>query len=137
MSKRKNTPRSKPTANTQGLRQGWSTAVKALSSVENRFERQLAALLKRNGISTKDASKLLREWGGRMNTERKKGLKELRAGFKAVQERAVKEQKAMARLVQDRVRGALAALNIPSRQEIAELTVKVSELSRRIEAFRR
>jgi len=35
------------------------------------------------------------------------------------------------------VQGALAALNIPSRREVHELTRRVEELSRKIDGFRR
>jgi len=39
--------------------------------------------------------------------------------------------------VDDAVRRTLAALNIPSRNEVQELTRRVEELSRKIDRFRR
>ncbi len=43
----------------------------------------------------------------------------------------------MGRYADEAVQGALAALNIPSRREVHELTRRVEELSRKIDGFRR
>ena len=40
-------------------------------------------------------------------------------------------------MVDDAVQGALATFNIPSRQEVPELTRKVNELSRKIDSLKR
>jgi hypothetical protein len=59
------------------------------------------------------------------------------ASLRVLQARVLRERETVARAAEDAVQRALAALNIPSRQEVQELSRKVDELSRRIEAFRR
>ena len=54
-----------------------------------------------------------------------------------LQTRARKERRALARMVDDAVQRTLAALNIPSRQEVHQLTRRVEELSRKVDRFRR
>jgi poly(hydroxyalkanoate) granule-associated protein len=59
------------------------------------------------------------------------------ASLGSLQARLVRERETVTRAAEDAVQRALAALNIPSRHEVQELSRKVDELSRRIEAFRR
>ena len=54
-----------------------------------------------------------------------------------LQARARKERRVFTRAVENAVQRTLAALNIPSRHEVHELTRRIEELSRRIDRFRR
>jgi poly(hydroxyalkanoate) granule-associated protein len=86
----------------------------------------------------------LREHGGalvgqirsRLDTEGRKAYRQLEARLADLQERLGRDKASLGRRVDETVRGTLARLNIPSRREIAELTRKVEELSRKIDAFR-
>jgi RNA polymerase-binding transcription factor DksA len=93
-------------------------------------------LLKRNKITTKDASEAIADFRHRVERERKKALKEIEGRVSSLQTRVRKERKAAAKMVDEAVKGALVAFNIPSRQEVAELTRKVDELSRKIDGFK-
>ena len=76
-------------------------------------------LLRRNKISTKDAATMLKDVRALAERERKKAREELRVARRHLQTRMQKERKAARRAVDDAVRSALAALNIPSRAEVA------------------
>jgi len=109
----------------------------ALSSAESNVQKRVRGLIKRTGVDTRKAAATLKEWNTRFDRERKKAVRRLEARISQVQEKAKKERRAITRRVDDAVQGALAALNIPSRHEVHELTRKVDELSRRIDRFRR
>jgi hypothetical protein len=94
------------------LRQGWNTTVATLTAAEQKAEREVRRLVKRN-------------------------RHEFEARLSALQARLRKEQKGVARMVNDTVHGALAALDMPSRREVAELTRKVDHLTRKVESVRR
>ena len=95
------------------LRQTWGAAVTALSAAEEEMARQLKGLLRRNRITPGDAS----------------------ATISALRTRLERERRSLKRALDSAVHGALASINVPSRQEVAELTQKVEELSRRIEGL--
>lgn len=97
---------------TARIRKGWQSTVATITAAEQAAERQVRRLVKTN-------------------------RQELESRLATLQTRLKKEQRSMGRMVNDAVHGALAALDIPSRKEVAELTRKVDELSRRIESFRR
>ncbi len=104
------TPGARTTA--EMLRDTWSAAVTALSAAEEEAARQLRALLKRNRITAADAASAI-------------------AGLRV---RVEAERRTLGRTFEDAVQGALASINVPSRDEVRELTRKVDELSRRLEA---
>ena len=79
----------------------------------------------------------LKTWSRRLGRERRKALKQVEGRLTVLQTRAKKERRALTRTADDAVRRTLAALNIPSRREVQELTRRVEELSRRIDRFRR
>lgn len=81
--------------------------------------------------------KRVKTWSHRLERERKKALKQVEGRLAVLQTRAKKERRAVTRMVDDAVQRTLAALNIPSRQEVQELTRRVEELSSRIDRFRR
>jgi polyhydroxyalkanoate synthesis regulator phasin len=119
------------------LRDTWYATLGALTSAEESLEKQIRRLLKRNKVTTTDASAMLKDIGALIGRERRKALKDLDARMKALQARVRKERKVVSRTVHDAVQAALAAVNIPSRHEVHELTRKVDELSRKIDRFKR
>jgi polyhydroxyalkanoate synthesis regulator phasin len=119
------------------LRETWASTVDALTSAEGKMEKQIKGLLKHNKIGASDAAEMLKNLGTRLTRERKKAVKQLDVRLTEIQARLHKERRVVRRMVDDAVKGTLAAFNIPSRQEVAELTKKVDELSRKIDAFKR
>jgi polyhydroxyalkanoate synthesis regulator phasin len=119
------------------LRDTWYATLGALTSAEENLEKQIRRLLKRNKVTTSDASAVLKDIGTLIGRERRKALKDLDARMKSLQARVRKERKVVSRTVNDAVQAALAAVNIPSRHEVQELTRKVDELSRKIDRFKR
>ncbi len=127
----------RPPKATDRLRETWSQTVSSLASAEAAVEKKVRRLLQRNRISTKDASTLLRDVNALASRERKKALRQLEARLTKLQVRARKERDVVARMANQAAQSALAAFNIPSRQEVHELTRKVDQLSRKIDSFRR
>ena len=139
MATKRRTAKRKPAAKTAGarLRDTWAATLATLASAESEVEKQIRTLLKNNNISAKDARTALKDLRSRIDRERRKALKQLDGRLKGLQSRIRKERKNVARMVEDGVQSALAALNIPSRQEVADLTGKVEQLSRKIDQVRR
>ena len=126
-----------PRSTTDRLKDTWYATLSALTSAEENVEKQVRGLLKRNKIGTKDASAMLKDLRTLIDRERKKGLRDLESRLSSLQGRLRKERKVLARMVNEAVEGTLATFNIPSRHEVAELTRKVDQLSRKIGAFKR
>ena len=122
---------------TQRLEKTWKDTQAALSSAEATVEQRVKALAKRGGVDTRQAAQTLQAWRHRLERERKKAMKQVEGRLAEFQTRARKERRALSRTVDDAVRRTLAALNIPSRNEVHELTRRVEELSRKIDRFRR
>jgi hypothetical protein len=139
--KKKAAPRRRPAARTRRakgrLERTWEDTQAALSSAEATVEKRVKALVKRSGVDTRQARETLNAWRHRLDRERKKALKQVEGRLAVLQTRAKKERRAIARMVDDAVQRTLAALNIPSRQEIHELTRRVEDLSHKVERFRR
>lgn len=114
------------------IRMAWSDAVVALGSAQANLEAEVQKLLRRNKINTKDAATMLKDVRALVERERKKASRELRARAAELHTRVRKERKLAARALDEAVRSALAALNIPSRAEVANLTRKVEELTKRV-----
>ena len=128
----------KPARNAKSrLQQTWKETQAALSSAEGTVEKRVKELVKRSGVDTRQATKTLKAWGGRLDRERKKAVKQVEGRLSTLQVRARKERRALARMVDEAVQKTLAALNIPSRQEVHQLTLRVEELSRKVGGFRR
>lgn len=119
------------------LRDTWHSTLTALTAAEQVVEKQVRELLKRNRISSKDASRLMRELGSRAEVERRKAMKELDATLGSLQSRMKKERKVVGKAVGEAVTGALSSLNIPSRREVMELTKKVDQLGAKIDTYRK
>ena len=121
----------------QRIKKTWNDTVQALSTAEARVEKEIRGLLKRNKISTRNATTAIKDVRALVGRERKKGMKELETRFASLSARVRKESKLASRKVDDAVLGALATFNIPSRKEVHELTRKVNELSKRIDSLKR
>ena len=139
--KRRRTRRAKPPAPAQtaqqALRDGWRSALLALKRAEAQVETRVKALLRNNKINVEDAGELLREFKQGVAKERARGMRELESRLAELRRRVGREGRNVAKAVDDTVQSGLAALNIPSRREVALLTRKVDELSRRIATLRR
>lgn len=118
------------------LRGQWEAATSALGSAQHAVEKQVRGLRKK-GIHAGDAKEMIDNLRVRFGRERKKLAKQIDSRFKTIQSTLKKERKVMGRRMDDAVKATLAALNIPSRHEVAELTGKVETLSRKIDSFRR
>jgi hypothetical protein len=136
---RKRTAKKTPTASTTGarIRVAWADAVKALGSAQTNLEGELKKVLQRNRIGTKDAATLLKDVRALADRQRKRAALELLARAAQIQTRVKKEGKVASRAVDEAVRSALAALNIPSRAEVANLTRKVEELTKKVAGRKR
>jgi len=119
------------------LREAWATTQKALASAEGAMETQVKGLLKKNKIDTREAKAMVKDLGARVDKERKKALKNIEGRVATFQTRMHKERKVVGRMVNDAVKNTLAAFNIPSRAEVAELTRQVEALSKKIDGLKR
>ncbi len=115
----------------------WNEAREALGTAEQAVRRRVRALAREGGNRSQQAGELLTTWRRRLERERRKALKQAEQGFATLQTRARRERKVLFRAVEDRLQGAMAALNIPSRQEVHDLSRRVEQLSRQIDGFRR
>ena len=128
--------KSAPETTADVLRARWQAALKALTTAEAELEKQWKTLVKRSGLSGKDAKGALNELRVRLEKERQRALKGIEAGVAGLQARVREEGAILSRKADDAMKSALVAFNIPSRQEVGELTRKVNELSRKIDAFK-
>lgn len=119
------------------LRKSVAGAVDQIRDTEAKVEKQLRALVRKNKLSRKDASRILSSVKDRLQHQRRSAMKQIDASLKVVQSRFRRESHAASRVAENAVRRTLAALNIPSRKEILELTAKVDALSRRIASMKR
>lgn len=119
------------------VRELWNAAVEAFNDAEKEAEHQINALLKSGRLTATEARDTFESFSKRMVKERKKVMRDLEHRIESLQDRIEKERKSIGKTVDETVRGALAAFNIPSRREVSELTRKVEELSAKIDGFRR
>ena len=131
--RRSRTKRSEVRRAATRLTRTWDDTRQAIGSAEAKVEKRVRALVKKSGKATG----ALMAWRDRVERERRRAMKRVEAEILSLQSRAKKERRAMGRMVDEAVQGALAALNIPSRQEVHQLTLRVEELSRKIDGFRR
>lgn len=137
--KKKTARRAAPRAaesTTQKLRATWDDTREAFGTAEAAVQKQLRSLMKRSGVDAKQAKHTLEGWRTRLEKERRRAVKQVESQLVTLQSRAKKERRAAGRRVDEAVQRALAALNIPSRHEVQELTRRVEDLSRQIEGFR-
>ena len=117
------------------IKEKWDTTVKSIASAQGQMEKQIQKLVRKNKLGS-DAAKVLRDFRDRAEREGRKAVKNVESRLSALQTRVDKERRNLGRLIDDGVHATLAALNIPSRQEVAELTRKVDQLTRKIDSFK-
>jgi len=134
---RKNTRKAKHTRTKGRLETTWRDARKALRSAEGVVGRRVAAFARSRGIDTKELAHRAELWRSRIDREGKKARKRALAGLAELQQRAARERTSVAHAADAAVARALAALNIPSRREVQELSRRVERLATRVDALRR
>lgn len=117
------------------LKDRWDATLKSVATAEAQMEKQVRQALKKNKLAG-DAADALKELRVKLERERKKLGKEFDARLHSFQTRVKKERRNLGHLIDEAVHSTLVTLNIPSRKEVAELTRKVDELSRKIDAFK-
>jgi hypothetical protein len=134
---RKKTRPAAPKARTTGelLREKWDTAIRSLTAAEAEVEKQIRQFMAKNKMG-QDAARTLGELRRKLEQERRRAARQLEGRVARIQDRLQEERQNLGRRVDDAVHRALVAFNIPSRQEVGELTRKVDELSRKIDSFR-
>jgi polyhydroxyalkanoate synthesis regulator phasin len=115
----------------------WRDARKALRTAEGAVGRRVAAFARSRGIDTRDLAHRAELWRSRIDREGKKARKRALAGLAELQQRAARERTSVAHAADAAVARALAALNIPSRREVQELSRRVERLATRVDALRR
>ena len=114
------------------LRETWETVLKQLSVAEAELQKQVRSVIDGEGLGA-DAAQRLRDLGDRLEKERRRVAREFESRMGDFGDRVKKEGATVSKAVDDAVRRGLAALNIPSRDEISELTRKVDNLTRKID----
>ncbi len=124
--------------NTRGrVARTWGDARDVLGAGQATVEKQVRGWMRRTGLDAEKASRRLTSVRHQLELQRRKAMKQIEGRLLVIQARAKKERRAMMRRMDDAVRAALAALNLPSRQEVHELTRRVEDLSKKIDGFRR
>lgn len=119
------------------LRVAWKETRRALQTAEARVGRRVAALVRRSGLEPREVVRQAEVWRARLDRERKKAGKRVAAGLVELKQRARRDRRVLAHGVDQAVARTLAALNIPSRRELQQLSRRVEELSARVGRMRR
>jgi poly(hydroxyalkanoate) granule-associated protein len=129
---------------TQRLRTTWQDAKasfkdarSALLGADGALGKQVAAFARRNGLDTKQLARRADRWRSRLDRGGKKARKTIEIGLGQLQQRALRDRRTLARVADDAVSSTLAALNIPTRRELQQLSRRVEQLTHRVEARRR
>jgi poly(hydroxyalkanoate) granule-associated protein len=119
------------------LEKGWKGAQRLLRSAESSLGRRVAEIAEQSGIPTRDVARRAKAWRVRLGQQGRKARARMSARLADLQKRAGRERRTLAHRIDDSVARALAALNIPSRRELQQLSRRVEELSARIDRLRR
>jgi len=115
----------------------WQDARGAFRSAENQARKRVTAFARRNGVDTKELVERARQMRGRIERDGRKARKAALARLVQLQQRARDERRNLTRMADHAVARALAALDIPTRREVHELSRRVELLSTRVGALRR
>jgi poly(hydroxyalkanoate) granule-associated protein len=96
--------------------------------------RQLAS---RTGVDTAELLERAQGLRRQFDRETRRARKQVAARLVALQQRARRDARTLGRSADAAVARALAALNIPSRHEVQQLSRRVEELRQRVERLRR
>lgn len=137
--RKKKTARRGATRRSRGnpLERTWTDTRSALRSAEARVGRKVAELVEQSGLPTHEVLRRAEAWRARLGQEGRKVRKRALARLAELQQRARRDGRSLSRGVDDAVARALAALNIPTRQEVQELSRRVERLSARVDRLRR
>lgn len=94
-------------------------------------------LASRSGVDTDELLERAHGLRKQLDRESRRARKQVAARFAALQQRARRDARSLGRSADAAVARALAALNIPSRQEVQQLSRRVEELRLRVERMRR
>jgi polyhydroxyalkanoate synthesis regulator phasin len=119
------------------LAKTWEETREVLGIGRATLEKRARALMKTSGVDPDQAADTLTALRHRLSLERRRAVKQVSGRLVVLRARAKKERRVLGHRVDDAVRRTLAALDLPSRQELRELTRRVEELSRKIDGLRR
>lgn len=119
------------------LESTWNDTREALRSAETIVGKRVAALVQRSGLEPREVMRQAELWRARIDSEGKKARKRVQARLVELKQRARRDRHSLARSVDEAVARGLAALNIPTRQEVQQLSRRVEQLSSRIATLRR
>jgi polyhydroxyalkanoate synthesis regulator phasin len=119
------------------LARTWDDTREVLGMGRATLEKRARSLMKTSGVDPDKAADRLAALRRRLGLERRKAVKQVEGRLLVLRARAKKERRVLGHMVDDAVRRTLAALDMPSRQEVHELTRRIEELSRKIDGLRR
>lgn len=119
------------------LKASWKETRRALRSAEATVGRRVAALVRRSGLEPRDVMRQAEAWRVRLDREGKRARKRVAAGLAELKQRTRRDRRMLAHAVDQGVARALAALNIPSRHELQQLSRRVEQLTARVGGARR
>lgn len=118
------------------LHETWKATRQAVAAAEQRLEQGVRELIEDPEGARHEIAHALGEARKRCQREGRQAAQEIDAGLRTLGTRLRKERHHLGTTAEDYVGRALAALNIPSRREVTELTRKVDELSRKLDGLR-
>lgn len=101
------------------------------------LEQRARALMKTSGVDPDKAAERLAALRQRLDRERRKAVKRVEGRLVGLRARAKKERRVLTSKADEAVHRALVALDIPSRKELHELTRRIEDLTRKIDALQR
>lgn len=140
MAAKSKAPRRKPSRTRRPagrLESTWNDTREALRSAEATVGKRVAALVRRSGLEPREVMRQAEAWRSRLDREGHKARKRVAARLVELKRRARRDRDVLGRSVDAAVARGLAALNIPTRQEVQQLSRRVEQLSTRIDALRR
>jgi poly(hydroxyalkanoate) granule-associated protein len=93
--------------------------------------------MEQSGLPPREVMQRAEAWRARLGREGRKARKLALVRLTELQQRARRDGRALGRSVDDAVARALAALNIPTRHEVQELSRRVERLTARVDRLRR
>jgi len=119
------------------LARTWDDTREILGRSRATLEERARALIKTSGVDPDRAAEGLSDLRRRLGLERRKAVKQVEGRLVVLRARAQEERRIFLHKADEAVRRALAALDLPSRRELHELTLRVEDLSRKIDGLRK
>jgi hypothetical protein len=118
------------------LAKTWDDTRELLDKGRATLEQRARALIETSGVDPDKAAARLEVLRQRLGQERRKAMKQVEGRLVGLRARAKRERRAFAHKLDDAVRRTLVALDMPSRKELQALTLRVEDLSRKIDGLR-